>query len=81
MERNQKEILEKAKYFINKTLIESKDEYKELVILISILNNLYYQQSISLVTDKQWDILFAKLKTIELKYPQWTLENSPTMQP
>ncbi len=41
-------------------------------------DHLYYTQARPVITDAQYDALFAELETLEARYPQWAAEDSPT---
>lgn len=50
----------------------------ELVQLINQYDNAYYNEANSLVSDKEYDILFKELQDLEQKYPNLLLKDSPT---
>ncbi|MTI30923.1 NAD-dependent DNA ligase LigA [Xanthovirga aplysinae] len=55
-------------------------ELEELREKINYYNDLYYQQSISEISDYEFDMLLEKLIALEKKYPQFRTPDSPTQR-
>ncbi len=53
-------------------------QYEKLCTKIRLLNDSYYNKSLSLVSDAEYDALFKELRELEAKYPELDNENSPT---
>jgi DNA ligase (NAD+) len=52
----------------------------ELRKLINKYDNAYYNEAESLVSDKEYDLLFAELQKLELENPQLLTTDSPTLR-
>ncbi len=52
----------------------------ELIDEIKTLDDSYYQNQLSLISDQSYDKLFKELKDIEEQHPDWLQENSPTQK-
>lgn len=57
-----------------------KDEIEQLVRLINYHNNLYYNLDNPVLSDTQYDELYARLRALENQYPQYRSPNSPTQR-
>ncbi len=57
-----------------------EDEIKDLREKIAYYNTLYYKKAISEIPDSQYDQLVKRLQSLEKKYPQYKLDESPTQQ-
>ncbi|MDE7169587.1 MAG: NAD-dependent DNA ligase LigA, partial [Mucispirillum sp.] len=55
----------------------SKERIEELTNLLNKYNNAYYNDASPLVSDKEYDILYDELVSLEREYPQYALPNSP----
>jgi DNA ligase (NAD+) len=55
-----------------------KEEINELIKLIDKYDYEYYVNANSLVSDKEYDVLFRKLQDLEKEYPEFISPNSPT---
>lgn len=53
---------------------------KELVETINYHNERYYTMDAPLISDNEWDELYAELVELEEKYPEFISPNSPTQQ-
>ncbi len=58
--------------------IEAQAEITRLTELLTEYNRLYYMESVSAVSDYEFDQLLDKLNTLEKEYPQFALPYSPT---
>lgn len=56
----------------------SLDEYLALLDFLNHCIDLYYNDSVSEISDDEFDRLFLILQQIESKHPEWTSNNSPT---
>ena len=56
----------------------SHDDYLNLVKKCNELNEEYYQNNQSSVTDQQYDLWYQKLKSYEAQHPLLIASNSPT---
>ena len=59
---------------------EARKRVKELSRLLHHYNQRYYQESISEVSDKEFDTLLAELQQLESDYPSLLDPNSPTQR-
>ncbi len=76
-----KEYYEAARSFIDKpTSVDSKAQVKELIKILQWADKKYYVQDQPVLTDKEYDTLFALLKSVESQHPDWLLANSPTQR-
>lgn len=50
----------------------------ELMQLINKYDDAYFNKAESLISDKEYDVLFRELQQLEAEYPQYASENSPT---
>lgn len=57
-----------------------KEEIEQLKKLINYHNNLYYNLDNPILSDTQYDELYAQLKNLEDQYPQYRTKNSPTQR-
>ncbi|HUH74272.1 MAG TPA: NAD-dependent DNA ligase LigA [Chitinophagales bacterium] len=83
---------EDEKKLLNKTLLlinqseeisdkkAAEDRINELRGIISQHDQLYYGQSKSIISDKDYDFLFSSLKKLENEYPEFFSEESPTQR-
>ncbi len=55
-----------------------KERIDELSDLLNHYNAKYYQESVSLISDYDFDILLKELEALERQYPEWVREDSPT---
>lgn len=55
-----------------------KKRIKSLTKEINSHNERYYKDNSPTIPDVEYDALFAELKALELKYPDWASKNSPT---
>jgi len=55
-----------------------EDEIKDLREKIAYYNELYYKKAISEISDSKYDQLVKRLQSLEKKYPQYQVDNSPT---
>ena len=60
--------------------MDIKNKIEKLREKINEYNDYYYSKNISLVSDKEFDMLLKELKELEEKYPEYKKENSPTME-
>ncbi len=58
--------------------MNTKKDIKELVKLLNNYSDSYYNKNISLIEDKEYDLLLRKLEKLEEQYPEFKLKNSPT---
>ena len=58
----------------------AKERINELRSLITQHDQLYYGQSQALISDKDYDLLFSKLKNLENEFPEFFSEKSPTQK-
>lgn len=58
--------------------IKAKNRIDELITLLNKYSRLYYTESISEITDFEYDQLYAQLKSLEEKFPTLVREDSPT---
>ena len=57
-----------------------KNHIDELVEKLNKYSRLYYTQDFSAISDFEYDTLYAELKELESKYPQFIRKNSPTQR-
>lgn len=57
---------------------KAKARIETLVKDVERLNQAYFGEGKSIVPDSEYDALFAELQSLESKYPQFALPNSPT---
>lgn len=57
-----------------------QSRYEELVDLIIAHNEAYYVHHAPLISDHEYDMLFAELKQIEDDHPEWIVPESPTQK-
>ncbi|MEA2095438.1 MAG: NAD-dependent DNA ligase LigA [Candidatus Cloacimonadota bacterium] len=57
-----------------------EDEIKDLREKIVYYNKLYYKKAISEISDSKYDQLVKRLQSLEKKYPQYKINESPTQQ-
>ena len=57
-----------------------EDEIIDLREKIAYYNTLYYKKAISEISDSQYDQLVKRLQSLEKKYPQYKIDDSPTQQ-
>ncbi len=57
-----------------------KEEIERLKKLVNYHNNLYYNLDNPILSDTQYDELYAQLKNLEDQYPQYRTKNSPTQR-
>ncbi len=60
--------------------LQVKNRIDELVEKLNKYSRLYYSQDFSAVSDFEYDSLYAELKELELKYPQFLRNDSPTQR-
>lgn len=60
------------------TPIEAQAEIKRLTDLLTEYNRLYYMESVSVVSDYEFDQLLSQLLNLEKEYPQFVLPYTPT---
>ncbi len=60
----------------NETVIEER--INELTEKINFYNEEYYSKAESLISDREYDLLFKELEELEAEYPQYAKSNSPT---
>jgi len=58
----------------------TKQEYKKFCAEIWEHNWHYYVENIPIISDREFDSLFAKLIEIEKKHPEWIFPGSPTQR-
>lgn len=58
----------------------SKNEYNKLKEIINYHMNKYYNEDNPEISDYEYDMLMAKLKTIEEERPEWITKDSPTQK-
>lgn len=75
---NQKRLYEQAKALLSGTFEESEQLVTELREVIRFADWRYYVESDPLLADVEYDQLFAQLKQLETKHPEWMTEDSPT---
>ena len=54
-------------------------DYNGLKGMLLSCNDDYYNKGYSLISDKEYDTLYAQLKQIEADHPDWVKDDSPTM--
>ena len=59
---------------------QAKQEIDQLTDRLNHLNYQYYQNSISEVTDYEFDMLLKKLEGLEADYPELKRNDSPTLR-
>jgi DNA ligase (NAD+) len=59
----------------------TQKEYNELLNKLIAYSDSYYNEHISLITDKEFDILLKELEDIEEAHPEWVREDSLTKRP
>ena len=63
-------------------MYEDKNEIRQIIERlcdeINFHNRKYYEEDDPVISDYEYDILYRKLETLESKYPELTLLNSPT---
>lgn len=64
----------------NRNKDELYEEYLDLVSDINYWNDKYYKESISVVSDKEFDMALKELEAIEREHPEWVTSNSPTQK-
>lgn len=57
---------------------EAKKEIQRLEKEVRKHQMLYYQQAMPIISDREYDLLFDRLKELEQKYPELMSPNSPT---
>ena len=60
--------------------LEAKGKIDQLTDRLNRLNHLYYQESISEVSDYEFDQLLKQLESLEKEYPQYKRDDSPTQR-
>ncbi len=55
-----------------------KDQIKSLTEKLNYYSNEYYNNSNTIVSDFEFDLLLKELEQLEIKYPQYKLDDSPT---
>ena len=63
-----------------RSLLMTKQEYKDLVKLIDYHMDLYYNQDEPEISDYEYDMLMAQLKKAEAEHPEWVDKTSPTQK-
>lgn len=58
----------------------AEERINELRSIITLHDQLYYGQSKTIISDKDYDYLFSKLKELENEYPEFFSEESPTQR-
>ena len=53
---------------------------QELTKKINFYNQQYHTDDKSVITDSEYDILYAELKELEKQYPKLITDNSPTIR-
>lgn len=66
--------------FENNAIKESSDRINELISLIRKYDDAYYNQATSLISDREYDMLFAELSALEKQFPQLQYADSPTQR-
>lgn len=61
-------------------MMQTKERIQELVELINKYNHLYYVEESPVVSDFEYDNLFAELKKLENENPEYVLPESPTQR-
>jgi len=56
----------------------SKERIQELTDLLNKANDSYYKNSVSLMSDKEFDMKLRELVDLEKKYPEYIASDSPT---
>lgn len=56
----------------------TQTDYLDLIDKILYYNDLYYNQSISEISDEEYDRLFGLLQEMETLHPEWIISSSPT---
>lgn len=64
----------------DRTKDELYEYYLNLVSDINYWNDQYYKESISVVSDKEFDMKLKELESIENEHPEWITSNSPTQR-
>lgn len=59
---------------------QDKDRYKELITIIEKHNHLYHTLDQPEISDREYDLLFDELLSLEKKYPEMISKNSPTQK-
>lgn len=59
---------------------EAQKRIAELSEKLHFLNQKYYQESVSLVSDQEFDLMMKELEKLEKAYPQYALPDSPTQR-
>ena len=62
------------------TAAEAKKQIEDLTTKINYHNHLYYQESKSEISDRDFDMLLKKLEQLEKDFPQHRLPDSPTQR-
>jgi DNA ligase (NAD+) len=62
------------------TAAEAKKQIEDLTTKINYHNHLYYQESKSEISDRDFDLLLKKLEQLEKDFPQYRLPDSPTQR-
>ena len=57
-----------------------KDEYLKLIKQINIHNKLYYDENNPKISDAEYDLLWKRVKELELTFPFLKKKNTPTKQ-
>jgi DNA ligase (NAD+) len=66
--------------FLDETEKKVRERISELVELINKYDRAYYVEAKPLVSDREYDALFAVLTELENKYPQFLSKHSPTQR-
>ncbi len=79
--QQQQQFLSEAKEMLNNQPIEINEAFLDrLRMLINFADWTYYVNDNPLMADKEYDELFALLKSIEKNHPQWINADSPTQR-
>ncbi len=58
-----------------------KKQYDALIEQLIRYSNAYYNDGVSLIADKEFDLLLKEAQTIEAAHPEWKRLDSPTVRP
>ncbi len=67
-------------YITHPESVDSQDAVKQLIQIIQWADKKYYVQDSPILTDKEYDTLYALLRDTELEHPEWRLPYSPTQR-
>ena len=58
--------------------VKIKTRIREIVDMIKKYDEAYFNNSISLISDYEYDCLVEELEQLEKKYPEFKVSNTPT---